>query len=256
MSYTTRRGRRTKKVNYSETRSSSNSVEPNEKIIKIPSKKKPIKSELHKKSKNKSRKRPLQQLINNCNTQNIEPISQQPKRHKCNHIIQNDIDDNKTVESEILEKEMTVIVKTLSGRCYPIHVELNDIIWTIKLKLQSTEGINASQQRLLFGGRQLEDGKTLSDYNIKNKSIIHMIWNLRGQRCDSWQIFIKHPNGTEFPIDVMPNATIPEVKSIIYEKCKIHPSKQRLHYYRPLDDKRRLSDYGIQRQTTVFLLMS
>ena len=93
------------------------------------------------------------------------------------------------MESYFLASKMQIFVKTLEGKTILLEVEANETVESVKDKVYNKVDIFPVLQRLTFAGKQLEEGRTLADYNIQKESSLHLLLKLFGQGCLSTVVY-------------------------------------------------------------------
>lgn len=167
-----------------------------------------------------------------------------------------------------------IFVRNLVGKTLTIHVQPNDLVGRLKFEIQQREGVPINEQRLIFAGKQLEDERTLADYNIQKHNTLHLVLRLRSSKRkynddpeeyvqasrmqigDSMTIFVRTLTGKTIPLEVRNNDKVTKIKERIRRQEEIPIDKQRLIFEgTELEDDVEIFKYNIQKEDSMELVV-
>mmetsp|Transcript_3888 Transcript_3888/g.6269 ORF Transcript_3888/g.6269 Transcript_3888/m.6269 type:complete len:473 (+) Transcript_3888:57-1475(+) len=203
---------------------------------------------------------------------NIENTGKKGKNEKKEKKAKNDKkseEEEVEVEEEEEEEDMqssacaakpypsySISLKTLTNRCIPLVVNPAMLVSEVKAMLETLEGIVAASQKLVFGGQELDENKTLSSYGIGPASTIFVMVRSSASTA-GFSLFVKTLTGKTIEVkNVNDNSSIDDVKVKVQDVEGIPPDQQRLVFAgKQLEDERLLSDYNILASSTIHIVL-
>ena len=148
---------------------------------------------------------------------------------------------------------MPIFVKMPSGKTITLNVKLETCIKSVKVEIQTREGIPPCKQRLDFGDHELKEDRMLWEYNIQKESTLHLRFD---DQCVSMPIHVLMPSGKMTTLDVLLSDDVKEIKLEIYDKDGIPPGLQYLLFDgKELEDGCTLNDLNIQKGSMLHLVL-
>lgn len=159
---------------------------------------------------------------------------------------------NNLRNSNVQSDRMQIFVRVLGAKTIALMVKSSDTILSVKKQIEHKKRIPFAKQRLIYGGKQLENESTLANYDIQRDSTLHLVLRLDFDRL--MEIFVMKENQTKITLGAAPSDPIEMIKEKIYKREGILPVQQRLTFCgTPLEDRQTLCGYSITNGSTLYL---